>query len=119
MIDHLELRTNNMDESARFYADVLGPLGYQLKLEGEPRGFGDDRGLDLFLAPGEPSANVHYAFAAASRALVESCWAAGKEGGHELDRAPALMPHIHPNYFAGFLKDPDGRLVEIVCHAAE
>ena len=119
MIDHLELRTNKMEESARFYADVLGPLGYRLKVEGEPRGFGDERGLDLFLAPGEPSSNVHFAFAAASRALVESAWAAGRDAGHQTDRAPALMPQIHPGYYAGFLKDPDGRLVEIVCHAAE
>ena len=119
MIDHLELRTNKMEESARFYADVLAPLGYRLKVEGEPRGFGDDHGLDLFLAPGEPSANVHFAFAADSRALVQSCWTAGQEGGYDVDRAPALMPQIHPNYFAAFLRDPDGRLVEIACHAAE
>lgn len=119
MIDHLELRTNRMEESARFYADVLGPLGYRLKVEGEPRGFGDDRGLDLFLAPGEPSANVHFAFAAPTRSLVEQAWDAGREAGHQIDRAPALMPQIHASYFAGFLKDPDGRLVEIVCHAEE
>jgi hypothetical protein len=36
-----------------------------------------------------------------------------------LDRAPALAPHIHPDYYAGYLRDPDGRLVEFVCHAAE
>lgn len=119
MIDHLELRTNKMEESARFYADVLAPLGYRLKVEGEPRGFGDDHGLDLFLAPGEPSANVHFAFAAGSRALVAQAWQAGRDAGHEVDRAPALMPQIHPNYYAGFLRDPDGRLVEIACHAAE
>ncbi len=119
MIDHLELRTNKMEESARFYADVLGPLGYKLEVEGESRGYGDGRGLDLFLAPGEPSANVHFAFSASSRALVEKAWTAGRDAGHQIDRAPALMPQIHPSYFAGFLKDPDGRLVEIVCHAAE
>ena len=119
MIDHLELRTSKMDESARFFADVLRPLGYRLKVQGEPRGFGDDRGLDLFLAPGEPSTNVHFAFAAGSRDLVDSSWAAGRDGGHEIDRAPALMPQIHAHYYAGFLRDPDGRLVEIVCHAPE
>jgi len=36
-----------------------------------------------------------------------------------LDRAPARTPHIHRNYYAGFLRDPDGRLVEIVCNGAE
>ena len=119
MIDHLELRTNKMEESARFYADILAPLGYSLQVEGESRGFGDGRGLDMFLAPGEPSSNVHYAFSASSRALVEEAWQAGHDGGHQTDRPPALMPQIHASYFAGFLRDPDGRLVEIVCHAEE
>ena len=119
MIDHIELRTINMDESARFYAGVLAPLGYERKVDGESLGFGDGRGLDLFLAPGEPSTNVHYAFAADSRQLVDRAWAAGRDGGHQLDREPALMPHIHADYYAGFLRDPDGRLVEIVCHRPE
>ncbi|MDQ8757072.1 hypothetical protein RCO27_12620 [Sphingosinicella sp. LHD-64] len=42
---------------------------------------------------------------------------AGVVAGHRLDRAPAVMPHIHPSYYAGFFRDPDGRLIEFVCHA--
>ena len=36
-----------------------------------------------------------------------------------LDRAPALAPHVHPNYYAAYLRDPDGRLIEFTCHEAE
>jgi catechol 2,3-dioxygenase-like lactoylglutathione lyase family enzyme len=115
MIDHIELKTRRRAEAARFYGDVLAPLGYHLKLDGPVQGFGADGGMDLFLIDGEPSANVHFAFVAGSRDAVDACWAAGRNNGHQTDRQPALAPHIHPDYYAGYLRDPDGLLVEIVC----
>lgn len=116
MIDHIELQSRKTNESVSFYKDVLGPLGYDQRMDGPLKGFGANGGLDLFIAEGEPSANVHFAFTASSRAAVDESWMAAKDGGHTLDREPALLPHIHPNYYAGFMRDPDGRLVEIVCH---
>ena len=83
------------------------------------KGFGDGISLDLFLADGEPSGNVHFAFRAPDRATVDRIYEIGRERGHALDRAPALAPHIHANYYAGYLRDPDGRLIEFVCHAPE
>src|SRR5580692_5044400 len=100
MIDHLELQTRDMDQSARFYADVLTPLGYALKVAGPPaKGYGDGTSLDLFLIEGEPSANVHFAFGASSRAVVDQIYELARAAGHRLDRAPALAPHVHPNYY--------------------
>ncbi|WP_394825258.1 VOC family protein [Pendulispora albinea] len=119
MIDHLELSTRNIDASVRFYGDVLGPLGYEQKVTGPAKGFGDGKSLDVFLVAGEPSTNVHFAFGAPSRAVVDKVYEVARALGHALDRAPALAPHIHPNYYAGYLRDPDGRLVEFVCHEAE
>lgn len=119
MIDHLELKTERLAATVRFYADILKPLGYEQKLDGPAIGFGESLGMDLFLVEGEPSANVHYAFAARSRSMVDEAWEAARAGRHNLDRAPALAPNIHPNYYAGYLRDPDGRLVEIVCQASE
>lgn len=119
MIDHLELRTRKLAVTARFYCDVLAPLGYSLKMDGPVQGFGSDEGMDLFLIDGEPSANVHFAFAATSRAQVDACWQAGLDRGHQTDREPALAPQIHANYYAGYLRAPDGHLVEIVCQLPE
>ena len=118
MIDHLELKTPDLEASVRFYADVLEPLGYEQKVDDLAKGFGDGKSLDLFILEGEPSANVHFAFSAPSRAIVDDVYRVGGEKGHKLDRAPALAPHIHPNYYAGYLRDPDGRLIEFVCHGA-
>ena len=119
MIDHLELNTRRLDATLRFYADTLAPLGYARKVDGASKGFGDGRSLDLFVTEGEPSANVHFAFAAPDRATVDRIYAVARNAGHALDRAPALAPHIHPDYYAGYLRDPDGRLVEFVCQRAE
>ena len=119
MIDHLELQTRKIDETAKFYSDVLEPLGYRQILDGETKGFGSGDTMDLFVIEGDPSSNVHFAFAASSRAIVDAAWDAGKGAGHTTDRPPALAPNVHPNYYAGYLRDPDGRLVELVCQRAE
>ena len=115
MIDHIELQTRQMDAAMRFYSDTLAPLGYRLKLDGPVKGFGAGATMDLFLIEGGPSSDVHFAFAADSRAIVDAGWNAARDGGHTLDRAPALAPHIHSDYYAGYVRDPDGRLVELVC----
>jgi catechol 2,3-dioxygenase-like lactoylglutathione lyase family enzyme len=119
MIDHLELLTNKLNESVSFYQIVLAPLGYTLEVDGKSKGFGDGKTLDFFLSEGEPSKNVHYAFGAPSRAVVDQVYEASRLAGLALDRAPALAPNIHPNYYAGYLRDPNGHLVEIVCHQAQ
>lgn len=119
MIDHLELQTRDIAANVQFYADVLEPLGYTQKVDGASKGFGDDRGLDFFLVEGEPSRDVHFALQAANRATVDSIYEIGRNAGHTLDQAPALAPHIHPNYYAGYLRDPDGRLIEFVCQQPE
>jgi catechol 2,3-dioxygenase-like lactoylglutathione lyase family enzyme len=119
MIDHLELQTRKVEETANFYSNVLKPLGYRLMLDGAAKGFGSDGTMDLFLVEGESSSDVHFAFAAASRAIVDAAWDAGRAAGHTTDRPPALAPNVHPNYYAGYLRDPDGRLVELVCQQRE
>ena len=118
MIDHLELHTRDLPASVRFYAAVLEPLGYRQSVDGTAKGFGDDRGPDFFLVAGEPADHAHYAFRAPSRALVRACYEKGS-AFNSLERAPALAPHVHPNYYAAYLRDPDGRVVEFTCHEAE
>jgi catechol 2,3-dioxygenase-like lactoylglutathione lyase family enzyme len=119
MIDHIELLTRKLDECVVFYRDVLEPLGYTLQVDDQAKGFGDGVKLDFFLKEGDQSTNVHYAFGAPSRAIVDRVYQKAQSAGHRLDRAPALAPHIHANYYAGYLRDPDGHLVEVVCHLAE
>lgn len=117
MLDHLEIKTPDLPRTLHFYTTLLAPLGYQLTVDGAAKGFGDGKSLDFFLVEGEASAQVHYAFNAPDRSAVDAIYAIGRDAGFTLDREPALAPHIHPNYYAGYLRDPDDRLVEFVCHA--
>lgn len=115
MIDHIEIYTARMADSLRFYATALAPLGYVQKVDSLAKGFGNGDALDLFLVEGEPS-KLHFAFTAPDRATVDRIYADARAARLTLDRAPALAPHIHPDYYAGYLRDPDGRLIEFVCH---
>lgn len=119
MIDHLEVYSDKVPAMVAFYARVLGILGYTQKVSGRTNGFGTETMLDFFVAEGSPGQHVHFAFAARDRATVDRIYADARTAGFVLDRAPALAPHIHPNYYAGYLRDPDGRLVEFVCHKPE
>ncbi len=116
MLDHLEIKTPDLACTLHFYTVLLAPLGYRLMVDGVAKGFGDGKRLDFFLTRGEVSTNVHFAFTAPDRRAVDAIYAIGGQAGFTLDREPALAPHIHPNYYAGYLRDPDDRLIEFVCH---
>ena len=119
MLDHLELSTRKVAENLAFYKNILEPLGYTLAVDGPAKGFGHDGRLDFWIIGGAPSADVHFAFNALSRQQVHAAFERSDVNGGKKDRPPALAPHIHPGYYAGYARDPDGRLVEFVCHTVE
>lgn len=120
MIDHIEVQVTDPDRAAAFYRAALAPLGYVQHVTGGPlHGFGaaPDR-LDFWLRAGGPAApRPHYAFFCATHADVEAAYRAAIAAGGEDNGAPALLVRIGPNYFAGFVRDPDGHNVEFVCQA--
>ncbi|MDB5708130.1 MAG: hypothetical protein JWL96_200 [Sphingomonas bacterium] len=118
MLDHLEIHTRRLTECVGFYQAVLEPLGYALIVDGDQKGFGHDGRLDFWLVDGEASTHVHYAFAAHDWKSVHAAFDRADSHGGRQDRGPALAPHIHPDYFAGYARDPDDRLVEFVCQRA-
>lgn len=118
MIDHLELFTSNITAATAFYRGALAPLGYTMRVPGPPStGFGADPAhLDFWLRAGEASTpRPHFAFVCASRALVDAAHQAALAAGGTDNGAPALLERIHPTYYAGFVRDPDGHNVEFVC----
>src|SRR5687767_1855430 len=109
MLDHLEIRTRKVADCVEFYRSVLEPVGYRLAVDEAQKGFGHEGRLDFWIVEGAPSADVHFAFTAADRAQVDDAFERSDIAGGRRDRAPALAPHIHPNYYAGYARDPDGR----------
>jgi catechol 2,3-dioxygenase-like lactoylglutathione lyase family enzyme len=121
MIDHLELFVADLPRSLHFFERALGPLGYAAIAQGPPAGFGTapDR-VDFWLRQAEPSSpRPHFAFHCETRAQVDEAHRAALDAGGVDNGAPKLLVHLHPNYYAGFVRDPDGHNVEFVCHRAE
>ena len=53
---------------------------------------------------------------ARSRAEVDGFYHAALAAGGRDNGAPGLRPQYHPDYYGGFVPDPDGNNVEAVCH---
>jgi catechol 2,3-dioxygenase-like lactoylglutathione lyase family enzyme len=56
----------------------------------------------------------HVAFEAASREVVDACWAWVVRQGTEIESAPKEYPHYVEGYYAAFFYDPDGIKLEVV-----
>ena len=110
MIDHLHLRTMDLDASRRFYAAILEVLGIPLVV-GDGHFYADE----LWVDRGETPSRVHFAFQAADRGTVDRWYAAGLAAGGRDNGAPGERGY-HPGYYAAFLLDPDGNNVEAVYH---
>jgi len=114
-IDHITIRVSDRATSEVFYDLVLATIG----LEQSSR---DDeytvwRGqFSLAHADDERpvTRRLHVGFGAASCDLVDAFWRAGTEAGYRDDGAPGPRPEYGPEYYGGFLLDPDGNSAEAV-----
>jgi catechol 2,3-dioxygenase-like lactoylglutathione lyase family enzyme len=119
MFDHVGIAVSDLAASERFYRTVLSALGI------EPSHA--DAGLvewdDWAIGPTDPehpvTRGLHVGFRAPDRAAVDASWQAGITAGHPDDGAPGPRPVYGPNYYGGFLLDPDGNSVEAVHGARE
>ena len=118
LIDHLQIVTNDLKASRRFYEAVLGAIDVPIGGEG-PGFFWAD---ELFVSEkGNPASGshplgaIHVAFQAKSQETVKRFYEAGLKAGGRDNGAPGERPY-HPGYYAAFLVDPDGHNIEAVYH---
>lgn len=119
MFDHVEIKTVNFAECVAFYECVLAPLGVEMKWSGKSAaGFGPTAEPNTrFLIEASDVAQVcHLAFTATDEAAVQAFHAQGVAAGFECNREPGLRPDYAPNYYAAFLRDPDGNNIEAVVY---
>ncbi len=139
MIDHIGVNVGNFETAKAFYAAALAPLGIGLLAEYpaavtgsvDVAGFGEP-GKPVFWisAPHAPGASasattpassqaasqVHVAFQASTRALVDAFYRAALDAGGRDNGAPGIRAHYHPDYYGAFVLDPSGHNIEAVCH---
>ena len=115
MLDHIGLRTTQFDALFAFYKATLEPLGYAVMMQyPNTAGFGREY-PDFWIGADEKAgSNIHLAFKASERSVVESFHAAALANGGTDNGAPGLRDYA-PNYYAAFVLDPDGNNLEIVC----
>ena len=120
MLDHLSIQCADVQASAAFYDKVLATIGGERIIDfGVAIGYGVPPMPDFWLGArqtGEGFRESHIAFSAPDRGAVDAFVVAAVEAGAEVLHQPRVWPEYHPNYYGGFVRDPDGNNVEAVCH---
>jgi catechol 2,3-dioxygenase-like lactoylglutathione lyase family enzyme len=111
LIDHVHLRTHNLDACKRFYGAIMDVLG--IPYVADDTHFQAD---ELWIDVGGQHSHVHLAFQAKDRATVDKIYKAALAAGQ--DNGPPGERPYHPGYYAGFFLDPDGNNIEAVFHGA-
>jgi catechol 2,3-dioxygenase-like lactoylglutathione lyase family enzyme len=114
MFDHVTIRVGDRQAAERFYATVLSAAGIAQTAQGENFTEWDDFSLAAADDDHPATSRLHVAFAAPSREAVDAFWRAGIDAGARDDGAPGPRPQYLPDYYGGFLLDPDGNSAEAV-----
>ena len=121
MIDHVSIAVRDLKAAEHFYTALLAPLGMS-KLREWPDaavGFGKkhpefwlNRRADMARVPDD--SGVHVCLRVREAAAVDAFHAAALASGGKSDGAPGLRPQYYENYYAAFIRDPDGNRIEAV-----
>lgn len=121
MIDHVSIAVRDLEAAARFYEPLLATLGLT-KLRDWPDaaiGYGKkypefwiNRRADMVKVAHD--SGVHICLRAPSTEAVDAFHAAALDGGGTSDGAPGFRREYHDNYYAAFIRDPDGNRIEAV-----
>ena len=120
MIDHVSIAVRDLAAAARFYGAVLAPLG-MTRLETRPATVGYGKSYPEFwlnlrkdMTPASPGNGAHVCLRAHTTAIVDAFHAAALTAGGASEGAPGLRAQYHENYYAAFIRDPDGNRIEAV-----
>jgi catechol 2,3-dioxygenase-like lactoylglutathione lyase family enzyme len=116
VFDHVTIRASDRAASERFYSTVLAPIGIERTYADESLPEWDDFSLATAESPDDVTHGLHVGFAARTRALVDAFWRAGTAAGYRDDGPPGPRPQYGPDYYGGFLLDPDGNSAEAAYH---
>ncbi len=112
LIDHIHLRTTDLEAAKRFYKAVFDALGIPVQ------DAADHLSADEFwLDAGDAPSHIHLAFQTPDRAMVDRFHAAALSAGGRDNGKPGER-NYHPGYYGAFVLDPDGNNIEAVHHGA-
>ena len=127
VLSHITLGTNDQQRAAIFYDAVLGAIGFGRlpKPPGKPPAYeknGEMPTVYIYTPEdGRPATwgnGTHIAFIAETHEQVRAFHAnAIALGGYD-EGGPGPQPHYGPNYYAAYVRDPDGNKLQAVCYAS-
>ncbi|MBP1883177.1 VOC family protein [Sinorhizobium mexicanum] len=127
MLLYVTLGTNDLDRAGAFYDKTLATLGLERRKQDEVEiGYGAESDVRCRLWVVTPfnrmAATIGngsmVALEAESRAAVDAFYAAALANGGTDEGAPGLRP-FHPNFYAAYVRDPDGNKLSAVCERPE
>jgi catechol 2,3-dioxygenase-like lactoylglutathione lyase family enzyme len=127
MFSYVSLGTSDLALAMRFYDAVMASLGHRRIEDHDPdtssAAWGlDDPGPHLWVTQpfdGHPASvgnGTMVSFLADSRAAVDAFHAAALAHGGSDEGAPGLRPHYGPDFYAAYVRDPDGNKINAVCY---
>lgn len=122
MIDHVDFAVTDLASSRAFYTCALAPLGIRPLVEirrddgREGTGFGQRDVAQFWIGKGAATrGRLHIAFRAETRTAVDAFHVAALAAGATDNGVPGLRRGYGENYYAAFVRDPDGHIIEAVC----
>jgi catechol 2,3-dioxygenase-like lactoylglutathione lyase family enzyme len=118
-IDHVAIPVSDLATSRAFYEPALASLGVQVVGERPGAvifGGGEGQGMVGLRHGTEYRGPVHVALSM-DRAGVDAFYKAALAAGGTDNGAPGLRDFA-PNYYAAYVRDPDGNNIEAVCRRA-
>jgi catechol 2,3-dioxygenase-like lactoylglutathione lyase family enzyme len=131
MLHYVTLGSNDLRRSKRFYDSALAPLGLACNAEsadeigyGYPADRGDARLCRLWILkpvlklPATWGNGTMVALTADNRSAVDDFFAAAINAGGADEGGPGLRPY-NANFYACYVRDPDGNKISAVCERTE
>jgi len=132
MLSYVYFGTQDLKRARRFYDATLGALGMQRCLTGDAAWDRVAAGWGLYAEgglqelafwigipfDGQPASvgnGSMVAFRARSRRDVDDFHAAALDHGGRCDGAPGLRPQYAADFYAAYVRDPDGNKIAAVC----
>ena len=108
MFDHVGIAVSDFAASERFYRTVLSVLGVEPSHADAELVEWDHWAIGPMDREHPVTCGLHVGFRAPSREAVDAFWQAGIDAGYRDDGAPGPRTIYGPDYYGGFLLDPDG-----------
>ncbi|WP_340117082.1 VOC family protein [Pelagibius sp. 7325] len=124
MFSHFVIASNDPADRAAFYDAVLPLLGYA-RQPGDPAelAYAHRSGLPWIVVarpndgrPAEPGNGYHLAFHASDEKTVQAFHKAALAAGGRDEGGPGLRPHYAEDYYAAYVRDPDGNKLQAVTY---